>query len=476
MHLNVHKKLNIFKPKGFQYLIAVLLLATLNGFAQTDSLVLSYDEYLENILLFHPLAKKADLKQDFAEAELMRARGGLDPQIMADWSEKNFDDKLYYRKYQAKLVFPTSLGIDVVGGYENTEGKYINPENTTDEYGLWNLGVEVNVLSGLLTNERNTAIRQAKVYQNLAKNEQDILLNDLIYDALYAYYTWQMYQSFMEVLIENISIANTYYLNTKQSFLHGEKTAMDTLEAFISYQESQSLFNKNELALIKAKQMVENYLWFNDAPVALQPKVKPEHYRHFFLTDKANVDSVQIDNHPNVLASVNKLSIYEIEQRLKREKFKPKLKIKYNPLLTTSDDANIHQFDVANYKLGFNFSMPITFRTERAEIKKGKLKIREIELDIETKKNELLNKVEASWAQQALLKTQIDLLYNNVKNYRHLLDGENEKYRYGESSVFLLNKRQEKYIDGQLKLTEACTKHQLEMLNFMYYSNLLIPR
>ena len=137
--------------------------------------------------------------------------------------KKNFDDKLYYRQYQAKFKVPTTLGIDVTGGYENTAGSFINPENKTDDFGLWHLGVEANVLQGLLVNERKTALQQAKVFQELAKNEQQIILNDLIYNASAAYLLWQQYESFNDVLAENVSVANTYFENTKQSFFWRRK-------------------------------------------------------------------------------------------------------------------------------------------------------------------------------------------------------------------------------------------------------------
>lgn len=118
--------------------------------------------------------------------------------------------------------------------------------------------------------------------------------------------------------------------------------------------------------------------------------------------------------------------------------------------------------------------MPLLLRSEKADIVRGEIKIQETELDIQNKTNELQNKIENSWHQQKLLQEQISLLNLNVENYRRLLDGEQEKYNFGESSVFLLNKRQEKYIDGRLKLIEIHIKQQIELLNFLYYSNQLI--
>ena len=444
------------------------------GHAQSDSITLHHKEYLENVLLFHPIAEKASLQSKIAAAEWLFARGNLDPSINSSWSEKDFDKKRYYRQYQGKFNIPTQLGIDFVGGYENTEGVFLNPENYTDPYGLWHLGIEVNLLQGLIVNERKIALQQAKVFQDMTENERQLLLNQLLYKASKAYLEWQQYYFFQGVLNENIQIANAYFENTKLSFQNGEKTAMDTLEAFIMYQDANNLLQKNNGALTKSRQKVENYLWYEKTPISLQNTTKPEDYNNTIYPPRKNTSIPNIVNtHPLIQSYINKQSYYSIKQRLKREKLKPKLKVKYNPLLSTSNSL-APNLSLSDYKWGFDFSMPLLFRKEKADIQLGDIQIQEIGLDIQNKKNELQNKLENSLQQQAILREQITLSQQNLQGYRLLLEGENEKFRYGESSVFLLNKRQEKYINGRLKLIELNIKLQKELLNYLYYSNELI--
>ena len=167
---------------------------------------------------------------------------------------------------------------------------------------------------------------------------------------------------------------------------------------------------------------------------------------------RSTFEGVDLTSHPIILASINKLSTLELDQKLKREKLKPKLKLKYNPLLSTSKTSIRPNYSADDYKWGFTFSMPILLRTERANIQKGAVKIQETKLDLQNKRNQLQNKIEGSWLQQRLLQDQLTLLNRNVLSYKQLLDGETEKFNYGESSVFLLNKRREKYINGQLKI------------------------
>lgn len=443
-------------------------------FAQPDNIiVLSYKNYIKNIINHHPTAKQANLKIQLADAEILAAKGNLDPKVNADWRQKNFDDKLYYQNYQANISLPTNYGISLAGGYENTSGGYLNPENLTDDFGLWFLSIEANVLQGLLVNERTTALDKAKVFQQLAQNEQQIIVNDLLYDASTAYLLWQLYWYSYEVLESNSKLSETYFINTKQTYLNGEKTAMDTLEAYIQFQDAVGLLQSNEQQLTKARFMLENFLWFDDEPTILKQNIIPENYENNSLPKALNIETVDLNDLPQIKATLNKLTYTEIEQRLKREKLKPKLKLKYNPLIGTGNDDVKPNLSFNNFKWGFNFSMPLLLRTERANIEKGAIKIRETKLELENKRNQLQNKIENSWQQQKLLLAQTTLLIQNVDGYEKLLEGENFKFNFGESSVFLLNKRQEKFINGKLKLLKTSIQQQFEFLNYLYYSNQL---
>lgn len=455
-----------------RYFVFCFFLATTSLVAQSDTTTLSYQEYITNILLYHPLTKQANLKMDLANVEWLAAKGAFDPKLTAGWQEKNFDDKLYYRLFESKLKIPTRLGIDIVGGYENTSGIFLNPENTTDERGLWNVGLEANLLQGLIINERRIALEQAKIFQDLAINQQQILLNDLLFDASSAYLAWQKYVAIQAILQENSTIASNYLRNTTQSFFGGEKTSMDTLEAYILWQDATVILQTNENFLIKSRQKLENYLWFKEMPLVLQPTTLPEDYDNILFQIPLENRVVDLVNqHPIILEKRNKQSTYILNQRLKREKLKPKLKAKFNPLLATSDESLAPTYTTSDYKWGFDFSFPLFLRKERAGIQEGEIKIKEVTYDIDNKIVELQNKMEGSLLQQVILREQIDLQAQNVAGYRQLLDGENEKFNYGESSVFLLNKRQEKYINGQLKLIKMNIKLQMELLNYLYYAN-----
>ena len=103
---------------------------------KTPSEVLSYSEFLGYVKKFHPRIKQADLKINTAEAELMKARGAFDPKIEVDYDKKQFKNKEYYSILNSSFKIPTWYGIEIKASFDNGEGIYINPENTTPNNGL----------------------------------------------------------------------------------------------------------------------------------------------------------------------------------------------------------------------------------------------------------------------------------------------------------------------------------------------------
>ncbi|MEZ4943114.1 MAG: TolC family protein [Saprospiraceae bacterium] len=447
----------------------LLLLFAKPGLAQSDSIVLSYAAFIENILLHHPVARQAALQNDYAAVEQLAARGHFDPKLGSNWNDKYFDEKHYYRIFDAGFQLPTWYGLTLKGSFENTDGTYLNPENTTTNLGLWTLGIEANLLQGLLIDERRAALQQARVFQQAAANEQKRILNELLFAASQAYVNWQAVFNTQRIIEESMILAGAYLDATRESFFNGDKPAIDTLEAFMIVQDRQLRLQANAIDLVKTRQHLENFLWYDQLPIELQPTTAPEPLQAGTLgLPFVAVPEPQLENHPEILEKQFKITQYEIEQRLKRDKFKPKLSVKYNPLLATSANSIAPEFMLSNYKWGLGFAMPLLFRTERAAVQKTEVAIRELEFGISDKQNSLRNKLQANREIQAILQEQVSLQQQNVVNAGTLLDAENEKYAIGESSVFLLNKRAEKLLDTRTKLVELTAKYQLNQMEYFY--------
>ncbi|MDO6737207.1 TolC family protein [Wenyingzhuangia sp. 2_MG-2023] len=453
-----------------------LLLFSANLIAQTnDPNILTYKEFIYNVISQHPIAKTARLKEKTAKAQLLNAKGGFDPILTSSIDQKEFDNKEYYSVFKNKITIPTPIGVNITGGFDNNAGTYLNPENKTTNKGLWSAGVEIDVLQGLLTNQRKTDLKNAKIYEQIAQNQQLQLLNELVYKASQAYADWQQYASTYEILQDNLKLSYLYLNNTKSALESGEKTAIDTLEARVYLQNNQIDIVKYKQLLIEKRLKVENHLWLDNLPVGLQESVFPEKNIIPHKSDEIELIN-NLDSIPIIAEKSAKKEQLILKQRLNKEKLKPKLKLKYNALLSTGQNNVSPNYNVDNYKWGASLTFPLFFRKELGKIRENEYKIEEINYEIAYKKTEVTNKILANKQNQKALIQQISLLEKNIEGYQQLLAAETEKFDYGESSMFLINKRQEKLIESELKLLSSQNKLITNYLDYLLLTNNIIPK
>jgi len=62
----------------------------------------------------------------------------------------------------------------------------------------------------------------------------------------------------------------------------------------------------------------------------------------------------------------------------------------------------------------------------------------------------------------------VQINQSTIDNYDALLDAENEKFRFGESSIFLLNNREQKLIEAQLKLVKLISLYHKNRLGLIW--------
>ena len=71
---------------------------------------------------------------------------------------------------------------------------------------------------------------------------------------------------------------------------------------------------------------------------------------------------------------------------------------------------------------------------------------------------EIKNKVFAIYKELDSYVTQNELIFNIVRDYNTLLSAEERKFSFGESSLFLINSRESKLIDAELKQNQVQNK------------------
>jgi outer membrane protein TolC len=199
-------------------------------------------------------------------------------------------------------------------------------------------------------------------------------------------------------------------------------------------------------------------------PLMLAPNVVPNRQDQLSTALPFTSEDVValLDNingsHPELLLYDNKLDMLDIDRRMKVEKLKPKLNLNYNFLASPVNGEVVQNFSTNDFKWGLEFSMPIFLRKERGQLKMTKIKIDQVDLQFQEKSLQINNKVLALHTEMTTLVQQIDIFRQAVTNYQALLDGEKVKFRGGESSLFIVNSRENSLVNAEIKLVELISK------------------
>ena len=148
------------------------------------------------------------------------------------------------------------------------------------------------------------------------------------------------------------------------------------------------------------------------------------------------------------------------EKKLKFQSLLPYFNVKAN-LLNSGYNAvkNVSiPFIENNYKFGVDFKIPLRLSEGRGDYQKAKLKIKETNYLLNNKRWEVENKIRSYFNETKVLQQQITIMQSAYTAYQTLLRAENIRYQNGESSLFLINTRENKVLETAQKIVELQVK------------------
>jgi outer membrane protein len=142
--------------------------------------------------------------------------------------------------------------------------------------------------------------------------------------------------------------------------------------------------------------------------------------------------------------------------------------LNYNFINTSKYDLSELGVIRTNNKIGVVFEMPLLLRKERGKLQQVRIKQLQIANDQRQLTREIINDVNASYNLLTNLRGLIELQTDVVKNQTFLLLAEQEKFKIGESSLFLINSRESKLIDQKIKAEELKAKYEKALAELVY--------
>jgi len=437
---------------------------------------LSPAQMMEMVRQYHPVAKQADINIDKAKADITIARGGFDPYFFNSSAQKTFDGTDYYYYNRPQVTIPTWFGVEISGGREYLSGSRTNNEETLGETSYF--GLTVPLAKNLLMDKRRAALKTAKIFREASIVEKNNILNNLMLDAMNTYWEWTGQYLLYNILSNAVKVNEQRLQLVRIGYRQGDRPAIDTTEALTQLQNFQLLQSQALVSFQNTGLELSTYLWTKDnLPFTLPEDVVPD-------TESRGLNALQMTvpelnplldaarrNHPELLQYNFKIDALGIDKKLKFQDLLPSVNFRYNQLGKGYDilkTATGPLFE-NNYQYGLSIGIPLRFSQGRGEYKKARLKITETKLQQNLKQLQIENKVRSYYNELNALRQQINLQEKAYLNFMILQRGEETRFQSGESSLFLINSRENKSLEALQKLTELKAKY-IRTINYVNWA------
>lgn len=433
----------------------------------------SVESFYSLVLKNHPLAKKATLQPRYGNFSVLKAKGGFDPKLSNDLTQKYFNGSQYYSYLNAGLKVPTWFGVEVKTGLEMNDGIYLSQEHSTPQNGLVYAGLSMNLGQGLFIDQRRAELFKANVYQKSTLCEQRLQLNELAYEAGYAYWNWVLAYFSKQIMMESYQLAADRFEGVKQLAILGDRPPIDSVEAKIQVQNRESLLRNYETDYTSTTFNLATFLWTeNQVPLELDSLTQPIELKLIQQEKTRLLSPFQLDtlvqNHPYLQLNDFKIKSLAIDNRLKKEQLKPLLNVNYNLINEPISSNPYNGLSINNYKWGVTFEMPLLLRKERGELGLAQLKLQDEQLSYENNKAYLTNKIKKAANELSNSINQLEIIERTLNDSQLLLEAEKQLFVSGESSLFLINTRELAFIQARLKFIESIVKVQQASLTYTF--------
>ena len=465
--------------KYITFIIPLLFIAPAK--AQDSLRTFSAQQAMEIVKQFHPVARQADIFIEKAKADITIAKGMFDPYLKNESAQKTFGGTDYYYYNRSELSIPTWFGVEVSAGLEYLSGNRTDPVETKGETGY--VGISVPLAKNLLMDKRRAVLQTAKLFYNASAVEKKNILNNLLLDAMDAYWSWVKYYQVFKILTDAVTVNEKRVEFVKTGFRLGDRPAIDTTEALTQLQNFELLKNQAWLDFQNSGLELSLFLWTAAAtPYNLPAGIIPVDSQQFSAINTAIVPELNglLDaarkNHPELVIYDYKLDVLNVEKKLKFQDLLPAVNFRYNQLGKGYDlikTATGPLFE-NNFQYGLSLGIPLRLSMGRGEYRKAKLKILETQLQLSEKQLLVETKVKTYFNELLTLKNQVALQEKAYKNYQVLQRGEETKFQAGESSLFLINARENKTLEALQKLQELKIKYFKTENSLQWAAGLLV--
>lgn len=429
-----------------------------NSHASQEIQKLNLMQVLQSIDTHYPEVKIARLEVMKASGALINAKGQFDPLLEASTRSQPVGG--YINNYgDTQLTIPTLYnGVKFFAGYRNGQGSWpIYYQNyLTNSGGEYRAGLSFPLLRDRLIDKERTGLLSSAQLILMKEQDAEALKIKIYQEAIKAYWQWVEAGLQLNTFKQLLHLAKKRQHAIEQQARLGDLPKLAISENLQQILQREQLLNQGRMIFEQAG--VNLSLYFRDPKG--NPQI-PDAQSLPALTSTLYPIKTSLSEHPEI----KKLNHYTAMMMLKRNQA-------HNELLPQLDATayTFKQNGTGGYPLmipqaammGVSFKFPLLQRQAKGNLIQAESELRQVRVKKRLLYEQLNNEFKNMLIGINRSRQQVSLLQKELRLAQKVQQGETKKFYQGDSTLFLVNQREQ--MTTQVQLDTLHAQVQLEEL------------
>lgn len=421
------------------------------------------EEVLRSSALTFPRILEAFEREAASRADQLAADGAFDLIL----------DGEYYDRYtgtfsggfaEGKATQPIApFGGEVFASYRLSDGTFPIYENiyNTNELGEFKVGALLSLLRNRRIDKRRFAVEDTRLAASQARLDVLLVQLNVQFEAIRAYWTWVATGNEIRVYEDLLEIAEARAVGLERQVQAGAQPSIALTENEQNLIRRRSLLEEAKRGFITAANTLSFYL--RDEMGKLIVPSRDQLPSQELLSELPDVQTLMAMARSDILDQRPELRNFHIQLErarnrvdLKRNDLKPNLDFSVE---LSRDFGPVGDggptFDSTDTVVGLTFSVPLQRRMARGAVQRAEAELREIELREQRTADQIRVELDNILANLNAALRLADLADDEVEQAVTMVRAERKRFRLGAGDFFLVNLREERAADAQVRSIRA---------------------
>ncbi|AWN73089.1 TolC family protein [Legionella anisa] len=431
------------------------------AYASEKTQKLSLMSVLQSIDMHYPQIKIARLEVAKASGAFINAKGQFDPLLEA--STRSQPAGGYINNYgDTQLTIPTLYnGVKLFAGYRNGEGNWPSyyQNYLTNSGGEYRAGLSLPLLRDRLIDKDRTGILSSAQLMLMKVHDAEAVKIKIYQEAVKAYWQWVEAGLQLNIFKQLLDLAQKRQHAIEQQANQGDLPRLAISENLQQIIQREQLLNQGQMIFEQAG--VNLSLYFRDPKG--RPLVPPERSLPALISTSSTIAGTQalLREHPGI----KKLGHFANMMKLKRNQARNELLPQLDATAYTfkqngagGDPLLIPQAAM----VGVSFKFPLFQRQAKGNLIQAESELRQVRVEKRFLYEQLNNEFTNILIGINRSRQQVRLLKKELALAQKVQQGEIKKFYQGDSTLFLVNQREQ--MTTQVQLNTLHAQAQLEEL------------